>query len=204
MDEEKDVNSQLSTEQVEETTKESEDVITEEVTPEEPKAGDKTPPNALLESLQNEREKRRELEEKIKQLETTSISSDDEVFSDEGIALKKEIGSLKTELAEIKNNSVKQGILNADPIVSEHSQEFDEFCSDPDNAGMSLAVAARVFKVEKGLTGTTRKGLEKPTGGDKQPVTLGKMSAKDAEKLRKTDFRKYKDLLQKKQLIIEE
>lgn len=203
MENEEVVNTPLTTEQVEETTT-TEDVTKEEVTPDEPKAGDKTPPNALLESLQNEREKRRELEEKIKQLETTSISSDDEVFSDEGLALKKEISSLKTELAEIKNENVKQGVLNDDPIVKEHSQEFEEFCSDPDNAGMSLATAARVFKVEKGLTGTTRKGLEKPTGGDKQPVTLGKMSAKDAEKLRKTDFRKYKDMLQKKQLIIEE
>jgi hypothetical protein len=68
---------------------------------------------------------------------------------------------------------------------------------------MSLKTAAKVFLTEKGLTGETqRKGLEKPTGGDRTPIVSGTMTAEDAKRLRDTDYRKYSDMVRKGQIKI--
>ena len=70
-------------------------VVKEEATP-----GTKTDSALLLKSLQEEREKRRELEEELTNLKSSVPS--DEVFSDEGKALKSEINILKSELSEVE------------------------------------------------------------------------------------------------------
>ena len=195
------VNTPLTTEQVEE-TKTTEDVVKEEATPEgTPKAGDKTPPNALLESLQIEREKRRELEEKIKQLET-STSPEDDVFSDEGKALQSKIDGLKDQLADITQQSAMKDLLIANPDLKEHLSEFEAYRQDPENKGMSLATAAKAFKIDKGLLDKPRKGLETATGGDRQPSKIGKMTTADVEKLRKTNYPKYVEMLKNDQIQI--
>ena len=184
----------------------------EELTPEEEgveptqaKAGDKTEPNLLLKSLHEEREKRRELEELLKQKES-STSSDDEVFSDEGKALDRKFNErtkqLESELAEIKKENAKKEVLIANPDINEHQAEFEEYLLDPENQGMSLQTAAKAFKVEKGLLTPKRTGLESPTGGDKTPSTVGKMTSADAKLLRETNFRKYQDMIMKDQIQI--
>lgn len=204
------VNSPLTTEQAEKAN--TEPIVTEELSePHQAKAGDKTPPNELLGALQEERERRRkseatqkELEETIERLKNSSISSEDEVFSDEGKTLQKQIKALESQLTETKRENAKKDLLIANPILKEHLKEFEEFQIDPENKGMNLRTAAKAFMVEKGLLDTPRIGLEKPTGGSKQPSTLGKMSSADAELLRKTNFKKYMDMVVKDQIHIED
>lgn len=204
------VNIPLTPEQAEKAN--TEPIVKEELLePIQVKAGDKTPPNELLGALQEERGKRRELEAREKELEETierlknsSISSEDEVFSDEGKALQKQVKGLESQLTEIKRENAKKDLLIANPILKEHLKEFEEFQTDPENKGMNLRTAAKAFMVEKGLLDTPRIGLEKPTGGAKQPSTLGKMSSADAELLRKTNFKKYMDMVIKDQIHIED
>lgn len=207
------VNTPLTKEQVEE-TKQAESEVLEETKEtatdsdssdevEETKPGDKTDPNLLLKAVQEERQwrkdeaaKRIELEEKIKQLET-STSSESEVFSDEGKALQNEIKSVKSELADvIKDNAMKELQLS-NPDIKEHLAEFEEYRNDPENKGMNLNTAAKGFLIDKGLLDTRRKGLEAATGGDKQVSKVGKMTNADAEQLRRTNYNKYRDMLQK-------
>jgi hypothetical protein len=196
------------------TTQQAEEATNTEPTiqPEEPfqdptnvdqtKAGDKTEPNQLLASLQDERDKRRDGEAKVKELEEEidklKTSSDDEAWSDEGKALQKEIKDVNSQLVEIKKENAKKDLLIANPILKEHLAEFEEFQANPDNKGMNMRTAAKAFLVEKDLIGQpARKGLEKPTGGDKQPVTSGKMTAEDAKNLRLNDWEGYVDKLNK-------
>lgn len=171
---------------------------------EPPKAGDKTDPNLLLKSLQEERERRRADEERIKQLEEEiklkESASDDEVFSDEGKALQKEIKEARSEIATLKQENAKKELLIKHPDMSEHWEEFETFRDDPENKGMNLNTAAKAFRIEKGLLEPTRKGLEKPTGGDKMPSNTGKMSAEDVKILRTTNHKKYMDMLTKGQI----
>jgi len=198
----------LTAEQVLETT---DKVTTEEVT-QDPKAGDKTDPNLLLKSLQEERDARRdgearekELEEQIKQLESSNTSSD-EAFSDEGKALDQKFNdktqALESQLAEIKKENAKKDLLIANPVIKEHLAEFEEYQADPDNKGMNMNTAAKAFMADKGLLETKRVGLEKPTGGGSQPSTVGKMTAADAKILRETNFKKYLEMVQNEQIEI--
>lgn len=166
-------------------------------------AGDKTDPNLLLKSLQEERDKRRELEGQINDLESKlSTLSDDEVFSDEGKILKKEIGSLRSELTEIRGELSKEKIISSTPILKEKWSEFEEFRALPENKGMNLRTAAKAFLIENGLLEPSRKGLEKTTGGPRMPLTSG-MTAEDVKTLRETNFRKYQEMLMKGQIKIE-
>ena len=156
-------------------------------------SGDKTPPNLLLASLQEEREKRKELEDRIALLES-STSSD--VFSDEGKALQGEIKTLKSELSEIRADNTKKDVLMSYPVIKEKWEEFETFRADPENKGMNLRTAARAFLLDNGLLEPTRKGLEKPTGGQRIPVSQD-ISAEDIKTLRETNFKKYSDMLEK-------
>lgn len=152
----------------------------EEVTETAPQPGEKTDSALLLKSLQEERDRRRQLEQ---QLET--IKSVPEVYSDEGEALRTQIRSLeeKYERKELQERY---------PQLKDKSYEFDEFRSNPENKGMSLATAAKAFLVEHDLLTqpTPRKGLESPTGGSRAPVKTGRSEEEIAE-LRKNNFRQY-------------
>lgn len=204
------VNGPLTTEQVSETN--TVDTTKEEVVETETqanKAGDKTEPNLLLKSLQEEREKRRELEKELEEqikLRESSNSSDDDVWSDEGKALDQKFNertkALEAELAEIKKENAKKDLLVSNPVIKEHLAEFEEYLLDPDNKGMNLKTAAKAFMVDKGLLETKRTGLEKPTGSDRQPSTIGKMTAADARRLRETNFKKYQEMVINDQIQI--
>ena len=164
----------------------------EEAQQEPAQAGDKTDPNLLLKSLREERERRRLLEERVVQLES-SVSSESTDNSTE------DMGQLRTELSEIKSKLNKREILDSYPVLKEIWQEFEEFRDNPDNKGMNLKTSAKAFLVEKGLLEPSRKGLEKGTGGTRVPMSTG-MTTEEIKKLRETNYRKYEDMLMKGQI----
>ena len=171
----------------------SEDVNTQvEETP--TPAGGKTDPNLLLKSLKEEREKRRLLEEQIATLQTNTQSDTEDVFSDEGKALKKRIDALESALADNRTENAKKDLQMSNPVFKEKWEEFEEFRSNPENKGMNLRTAAKAYLIENGLLETPRKGLEKPTGGTRTPTPTG-MTSEDKLNLMKNNFREYQKLL---------
>lgn len=173
-----------------------EDIIKEdpEIEPEstpvqpESKKGDKTPPNLLLESLQKEREKRKNLEIELKQLKESS--SEDDILSDEGKLLNNEIKRLNNKIASIEEKSVENQVLNKYPEILDKLEDFEEFKGE--YPGVSLDKVAKLFVSEKGLkpTGTKPKGLERPTSGNKSEQTQ-KIKASDVDRLMQGDERKF-------------
>ena len=180
----------------------TEDTVVEETQPEVQvqgtQAGDKTPSHLLLKSLQAEREKNKQLENKLSEFATLS---DEETFSDEGRALQKEIQSLRSELTDVRGELTKKDLVISHPVLKEKWEEFEEFRQDPENSGMSLKTAAKAYLAENGLLGTTRKGLEKQTGGTRTPPQ-STPSAEDIKTLRETNFKKYSDMLSKGQIKV--
>lgn len=178
-------------------------VVSEETTAKPaPHAGDRTDPNLLLKSLKEEKEKRRKLEEELDIIKSSALS-DDEVMSDEGRILAGKIKVLESALADVKTDSAKKDVLIAHPILKEKWDEFEEFRSDPENKGMNLRTAAKAYLIENGMLDVPRKGLEKPTGGPRVPVTSG-MSAEDIDNLRKNDEKKFYSMLKKGQIKFSE
>ena len=156
-------------------------------------SGDKTPPNLLLESLQEERAKRKGLEDRIALLES-STSSD--AFSDEGRALQRKIEEQDEKIKTILQDNAKKDVLLSYPVIKEKWGEFETFRDDPENKGMNLRTAARAFLLDNGLLEPNRKGLEKTTGGARVPISQG-MSVDEIKTLRETNFREYQDKLSK-------
>lgn len=216
MENDKVVNDQLTPGQPSEGEENVEPTTTEEVV--EPtqatKAGDKTPPNELLSSLQEERERRRiseikqkELEEQLLVLTNSSTSTDNEVFSDEGKALQEKFNTrtsaLEKQLAEIRQDNATKDLLLENPVLKEHLAEFNEYREDPENSGMNIRTAAKAFLVDKDLVTTKKRtGLEKPTGSSREPSTVGKMTSAEVRKLRETNYKKYSDMVVKDQIQI--
>ena len=168
-------------------------VVPEGAALETPQAGDRTNPNLLLKSLQEEREKRRELESRLQTLEENlnpSVSSEPE---------DDEIGTLKAELAEVKSKQQRSEVIESYPALKELWSDFEEFRQDSDNKGMNMRTAGKAFLTEKGLLEPKRVGLEKPTGGPRTPQLTG-MTTEDIKNLRETDFKKYSEMLMKGQI----
>lgn len=151
----------------------------------ESSAGDKTPPNLLLKSLQEEREKRRELE-KLLELKTKVVEND-ETFSDEGRLLNQKIDSLNEKIA-LQELSVNF------PQIKDKSSEFNEFRLE--YPGVPLEKLAKLFIAENGLIESpeTRKGLEKASGGMKTTPSKG-LSNDEITDLRINNSKKYYELL---------
>lgn len=169
-----------------------------------PQAGDKTPPNLLLKSLQEERAKAARLEAELNSFKSQPPASE-EIFSDEGKTLQGYIGKLKSEVSTLTSEMAKRDLLAANPILKDKWSDFEAFHTDPENAGMSLKTAAKAFIVEHGLNEEPkpRKGLEKPTGGTRSAPASG-MTSDDVRILRQTNFRKYTEMLRKGQIVISE
>jgi DNA phosphorothioation-dependent restriction protein DptG len=143
-----------------------------------------------FERLKKEEEKRAKLEARIIELESITVPS---TVEDE------ELKKLKDELSGIKGKIVKAEVIEAHPQLRELWSDFESFRELPDNKGMNTKTAAKAFLVEKGLLEPVRKGLEKPTGGDRTPLSSG-MSADEVKTLRQTDYKKYREMLKKGQI----
>jgi hypothetical protein len=166
-----------------------------------PAPGDKTPPNLLLKSLQEERAKVKDLEEQILLL-TSSTPPPEGAFSDEGKALEARINQLNGELAGLKEAQAKKDLLATYPVLKDKWDEFESFRALSENNGMSMQAAAKVYLTENGMFTPRRKGVEKPTGGGRTPAPSGMMTAEDAANLRQNDSRKYRQMLKDGQIKI--
>ncbi len=167
--------------------------------PATPAPGSQTDPALLLKSLQEEREKRKLLEDRIELLEQNPGSSD--IFSEEGKALQQQIQESNSKIEALTNENAKKDIFIEHPILKEKTAEFETFLADPENKGMSMKTAAKAFLVENGLLDAPRRGLEKPTGGDRIPPST-KMSVEDVKTLRETNFKKYQEMLAKGEIQV--
>lgn len=152
-----------------------------------PLPGEKTEPVLLLESLQKEREKRRELELQLENLKNQPAG---DVYSDEGKLLKSEIDRLARELENRDRKDTLSQLTARFPALKDKASEFDEFLEE--NKGMKLETAAKAFLVERNLfeTPSQRKGLERDTGGGRVPARTGR-TAEEVSELRKTNYRQY-------------
>jgi len=173
---------------VEETTPVVETVV--ETTPPQVKAGDKTEPNLLLESLQKERAKRKELEELLAKQKSPDI----EVFSDEGKALQSRIQKLETQLTAANEEKILSSVQTQYPALKDKMTEFEEYRQNYPNA--NIESVAKLFLVENDLLQpkTSPKGLEKGSTG---PRTIPKsgMTSEDVKDLRNKDYKKYSEML---------
>lgn len=166
-------------------------VIPEEITPSAP--GSKTESELLLKSLQEEREKRRVLEEEISSLKS-SIPSD-EVFSDEGLALKKQLDAMNEKFSTLEEEKNLEKLYNQYPLLRESADKFVEF-RQAEHPRAKLESVAKLFLAENGLLEPQRKGLEKPTGGTRTPESQG-MTVEEIADLRSNNWKKYKDMAAK-------
>jgi DNA repair exonuclease SbcCD ATPase subunit len=145
-----------------------------------------------FERFKKAKEREEELEAEIASLRDKVPSG----FQDE------RVDALQNDLAELRAKQERADVLELHPVLKGEWASFEKFREDPENAKMSLKTAAKVFLTEKGLMGDNqRKGLEKPTGGDRTPVTSG-MTAEEVKRLRDTDYRKYSDMVRKGQIKI--
>lgn len=181
-------------------------VVREDAKPQEPKAevpevapqkasepGSKTPETNLLAALHMEREEKRKLAERVKQLETsTPPAVEAEVFSDEGRAIYQEVSSLKGELERMKDQSELERLFASHPELRDSASEFSEFRAQ--YPGVPLEKVARLFLSEKGLVSPARKGLEQSSGGAKTPPPAS-MTDDELKRLREHNPRKWQQLV---------
>ena len=168
------------------------------VTTDIPTPGSQTPEANLLAALKEERARRKELEEQLNNNATNP--AEDEIFSDEGKALKKQLDDLQLKFNQQEDEKELQKVHSQFPDVKELSAEFDEFRKDYPRH--KLENVAKLFRAEKGLLEPVRKGLEQPTGGTRTPMTSG-MTADDVKTLRETNFKKYQEMLMNGQLKLD-
>ncbi|MAD98705.1 MAG: hypothetical protein CMB99_15385 [Flavobacteriaceae bacterium] len=160
--------------------------------------GSKTPDRNLAAALKEERTKRKDLEKKVKDLESSSApSGDDYQEEDDADSLRKQLKDTNARLDAMESQSTLDGLEKQYPALKDKADEFEDYRDDPDNAGMSVKTAAKAFLAENGLLGgksKARPGLEKPTGGSKVPQ--GKLSKDDIKELREKQPRKYQRMIQ--------
>lgn len=156
--------------------------------------GEKTPESRLYAALEEERRTRKDLEQRLKEMETglmgqVSAPSLQEVQVPEDLQVKFE--KLEEELFTLKRSAEMDKVLNEFPALRGLSTELEEFRRD--YPGVELTKVAKFFMVEKGLLGAERKGLEQPTGGKAVPKPT--FSKEDVAKLRTEQPRKYVQML---------
>lgn len=168
------------------------EVVTETV------PGEKTDSALLLKSLQEERDKRRDLEAEIATLKTQPVA---EVFSDEGKLLADKIARLEQDRDDERRQNQMTQVQLQYPAIKDKSAEFDNYLAE--NPGMRLEVAAKSFLVENNLfESQPRKGLERQTGGGRVSPKEG-MSVEDITDLRTNNFRKYAQLLREGKIKVD-
>lgn len=154
-------------------------------------------------ALNEERDKRKELERELEILKKTPTPSEDEdLYSDEGKKLKGEISTLGDKLRDVERRESRREAETEFPVLKDKKEEFDAFLEDEENKRLSIKKAAKLFLAEKNLLvqeTPERKGLEAPTGGGQKPPE-GKPTDEEIENIRKTDFRKYEKLIRERKI----
>jgi hypothetical protein len=179
-----------------ETQEVKEEVVTQ------PAPGSKTPPELLLKSLQEERDKIKKLEEEKRILEEElNTPKSEEVFSDEGKVLERKITSLTDKINQLEEEKSLEKLYSEYPVLREKSEEFKEF-RKTEHPKAKMESVAKLYLVENGFYEQPRKGLEKPTGGTRTPMTSG-MTADEIKTLRETNYKKYSEMLMKGQIKME-
>jgi hypothetical protein len=172
----------------------------------EPAPGSKTESELLLKSLNKEREKRKLLEERLRlmeeKLENVPLSEGEGEgdISEEGKALKKELTSLKADFSKVLEEKEYDKVIATYPILKDKLEEFKEY-KDTRYPNIELPIVAKVYLTENGFFEPLRKGLEKPTGGDKSAVKDG-MTAEEVKDLRENNFKRYQRLLSENKIKI--
>lgn len=166
--------------------------------------GSKTPPENLYAALEEERalrkedqRKYRELEDKFNQLHTTD-PSETEFVSDEGRILKGQLDNLSAKLSQIEEEKSLDKLFVQYPMLKENADKFKEF-RQAEHPRAKIESVAKLFLAENGLLEKPRVGLESPTGGGRAPIDEG-MTPEDVANLRKTNFKKYQEMLSKGQI----
>ena len=169
--------------------------------------GSKTEPTELLQSLRDEREKRRLAEEKAKLAEEelnnikSSVPSEQDAWSDEGKILQNKITSLEQQVTEQKEERDLERLYNQYPLLREKADAFKEY-RKAEHPRAKIESVAKLYLSEEGLLEPKRKGLENPTGGSRTPMNPG-MTSEEVKHLRETDPRKYREMIKKDLLKIE-
>ncbi|MEK6828671.1 MAG: hypothetical protein AABY15_00970 [Nanoarchaeota archaeon] len=176
----------------------------------EPQKGGKTDETKLYAALKEEREKRKAVEQRMQELESSfqssSSTSDDEDYSEAEIRLRKEMQKMNEKLVSLEAEQVRKTLENQYPQLIDKKEEFEEFLEAEENKNIPLARAAKLFLLDNNLletSGTGRMGLEKPSGGERVAPKSG-MSSTEAEDLRKNHPKKYRKMLIEETLKPEE
>ncbi|MBI1834113.1 MAG: hypothetical protein HYR90_04810 [Candidatus Andersenbacteria bacterium] len=167
-------------------------VVVEPVEPQKPPKG-----YVPYQALEEERRLRKEAQEEAERLRSTPPEVlDEEVFSDEGKALKGDIQKLNEKLRAIERKDARREAEIEFPFLKDKREEFDTFLEDEENKRLSIRKAAQLFAAEKGLLENPpeRKGLEKPTGGG-QVLPEPKFTAEEIRDMMKNDWKRYEKLL---------
>ena len=175
--------------------------------------GGQTPDNHLYAALQEERKLRKEEAERVAKLEQElallksspppSTIVEEEDMSDEGKALRKEITALNDKMSQMERANQLERLSIQFPALSELRSEFEQFAAEFPRH--KLENVAKLFLTEKNLLSPepTRKGLERPTGGQRTPPS-SKLSEDDVKRLRETQPRKYLKMIREGALKPEE
>ena len=145
-------------------------------------------------------ERLKKAEDKIRELENNNINNtqDNDVYSDEGKLLKKELDAVRGEMSSLKEERELERIYAQYPLLKEKSADFETFRAG-EHPRAKIESVAKLYLAENGLLETTRKGLESPTGGSRTPMTSG-MTNDEVKNLRETNYKKYMDMLKKDQI----
>ncbi len=155
-----------------------------EPTPEKPPKG-----YVPLQALEEERRKRKEVQEKLEAKTLQTPEYTDEDLSDEGRLLSRQLAEANKRIDSLLERTELQKLTTTYPQLDKNREEFDEFRSE--YQGVPLEKVAKLFLSEKGLNDSPpRKGLERPTGGSK-PIPQSGISSEDVRRLREEQPRKW-------------
>ena len=150
--------------------------------------------------LERERAKRKQLEEELNQLKSSASSEEpEEYLSDEANELKGKVSSLEERISSFEERQELREFQSLYPPLKDKAEEFDEFRKEYPRT--SLAKVAKLFLVENGLLEVPepRKGLEKPTGGQKTAAPPG-LTSEEVKRIRLNEPKRYLKLLREGKL----
>lgn len=179
---------------------------------EKPASQEQKPPHGYVpyQAMNEEREKRKKLEDRLEKLEEeirSSTTPEDENYDDldDTNNLKKEVSSLKEEVVSMKESFAKERLQQQYSWLQDKWEDVEEFRKEYPRTALDKVV--KLFALEHDLLGNSnqpqRQGLEKPTAGTKVPQSSG-FSKEDVQRLREDNPRKYIDMIRSGKLKAED